>query len=45
MLLDDMHGWVPNFVGGAILRSDCGDREYYCSTMIAFLNYGGLERI
>ena len=35
-LLDDMHEWVPNFVGGAIPRSDCGDREYYCSTMLTF---------
>ena len=35
-LLDDIQGWVPNFVGGAIPRSDCGDREYYCSTMLTF---------
>ena len=35
-LLDDMQGWVPNFVGGAIPRSDHGDREYYCSTMLTF---------
>jgi len=35
-LLDDMQEWVPNFVGGAIPRSDCGDREYYCSTMLTF---------
>ena len=28
-LLDDMQEWVPNFVGGAIPRSDSGDREYY----------------
>ena len=35
-LLDDMHEWVPNFIGGAIPRSDRGDREYYCSTMLAF---------
>ena len=35
-LLDDMQEWVPNFVGGAIPRSDHGDREYYCSTMLAF---------
>ena len=33
--LDDMQGWVPNFVGGAIPRSDCENREYYCSTMLA----------
>ena len=33
-LLDDVQEWVPNFVGGAIPRSDCGDREYYCSTML-----------
>ena len=31
-----MQEWVPNFVGGAIPRSDYGDREYYCSTMLAF---------
>src|ERR1700676_1540518 len=35
-LLDDIQGWVPNFVGGAIPRSDCGDREYYCATMLTF---------
>ena len=33
-LLEDVHEWVPNFVGGAIPRSDRGDREYYCSTML-----------
>jgi hypothetical protein len=31
-----MQEWVPNFVGGTIPRSDCGDREYYYSTMLAF---------
>jgi hypothetical protein len=35
-LLKDIDGWVPNFVGGALPRSDRGDREYYCSTMLAF---------
>src|ERR1700730_13039441 len=35
-LLDEKRGWVQNFVGDAISRSDCGDREYYCSTMLAF---------
>ncbi|KAI4294022.1 hypothetical protein K525DRAFT_149542, partial [Schizophyllum commune Loenen D] len=25
---------VPNFVGGAIPRSDQGDREFYCATML-----------
>jgi hypothetical protein len=25
-LLDDMQGWVPNFVGGAIPRSDHRDK-------------------
>ena len=35
-LLNDMQEWIPNFVGGAIPRSDCGDREYYCSTMLTF---------
>jgi len=31
-----MQGWVPNFIGGALPRSDRGDREYYCSTMLTF---------
>ena len=35
-LLDDVQEWVPNFIGGAIPRSDRGDREYYCSTMLIF---------
>ena len=35
-LLDDTQEWVPNFIGGAIPRSDRGDREYYCSTMLTF---------
>ena len=35
-LLKDMDGWVPNFIGGALPRSDCGDREYYCSTVLSF---------
>lgn len=26
--------FVPNFVGGILPRSDQGDREYYCSTML-----------
>jgi len=26
---------VPNFIGGTLPRSDQGDREYYCSTMLA----------
>jgi len=25
---------VPDFVGGALPRSDHGDREYYCATML-----------
>ena len=25
---------VPNFIGGTLPRSDQGDREYYCSTML-----------
>ena len=33
-LLDDVEEWVPNFVGGAMLRSDRGDIEYHCSTML-----------
>jgi hypothetical protein len=35
-LQDDMQEWVSNFIGGVIPRSDCGDREYYCSTMLTF---------
>jgi hypothetical protein len=27
---------VPNFVGGVLPRSDQGDREYYCCTMLTF---------
>jgi len=26
---------VPNFIGGTLPRCDQGDREYYCSTMLA----------
>src|SRR6267378_1215439 len=33
-LLETVHEWVPIFVGGAMPRSDRGDREYYCSTML-----------
>jgi hypothetical protein len=33
-LVSDAEEWVPNFVGGAIPRSDRGDREYYCSAML-----------
>ena len=25
---------IPNFVGGSLPRKDCGDREYYCCTML-----------
>jgi hypothetical protein len=25
---------VPNFIGGSLPRRDCGDREYYCATML-----------
>jgi hypothetical protein len=35
-LLHDSEEYVPNFIGGAVPRSDHGDREYYCSTMLAF---------
>ena len=35
-LLDDMQGWVSNFIGGGIPRSDCKDGEYYYSTMLTF---------
>ena len=31
-----MQEWVPNFIGGAISRSDCWDREYYYLTMLTF---------
>ncbi|SJL08858.1 uncharacterized protein ARMOST_12229 [Armillaria ostoyae] len=27
--------YVPNFVGGLLPRRDVGDREFYCSTMLA----------
>ncbi|KDQ26269.1 hypothetical protein PLEOSDRAFT_1010223, partial [Pleurotus ostreatus PC15] len=27
--------WVPNFMGGSLPRSDQGDREYYCASMLA----------
>ncbi|KAF8574138.1 hypothetical protein K439DRAFT_1373291 [Ramaria rubella] len=30
----DNKGLVPNFVGGTLPRSDKGDREYYCATML-----------
>ena len=41
MLLKDIQGWVPNFVGGAFPRSNCGDKEFYCSTMLAFFKPWG----
>jgi len=28
------HDIVPNFVGGSLPRSDRGDKEYYCATML-----------
>ncbi|KAL1738834.1 hypothetical protein HDZ31DRAFT_13240, partial [Schizophyllum fasciatum] len=28
---------IPNFVGGSLPRSDQGDREYYCATMLTLL--------
>jgi len=34
-MLPEENGSVPNFVGGTLPRSDQGDREYYCSTMLA----------
>ena len=40
-LLDDMQERVLNFVGGALPRSDCGDREDYCSTMLTFFKPWG----
>jgi len=44
-LLDNTQELVPNFIGGAIPRSDRGDREYYCSTMLTFSNHGEQEKI
>ena len=35
-LLNDDQEYVPNFIGEAIPRSNCGDREFYCSTILAF---------
>ncbi|TRM55928.1 hypothetical protein BD626DRAFT_415190, partial [Schizophyllum amplum] len=32
------HYVVPNFVGGAVPRSDQGDREYYCATMLTLFS-------
>ncbi|KAI5885440.1 uncharacterized protein SCHCODRAFT_01050459, partial [Schizophyllum commune H4-8] len=32
------HYIVPNFVGGSIPRSDQGDREYYCATMLTLFS-------
>jgi hypothetical protein len=32
--LPESEEYVPNFVGGMLPRSDQGDREYYCSTML-----------
>ena len=32
--VNDSSDMIPNFVGGSIPRSDRGDREYYCSTML-----------
>ena len=29
-------GLIPNFAGATLPRRDGGDREYYCSTMLAF---------
>ena len=34
-ILPENDGYVPNFVGGTLPRSDTGDREYYCSTMLS----------
>ncbi|KAF8577595.1 hypothetical protein K439DRAFT_1649053 [Ramaria rubella] len=34
VFLPDNKALVPNFVGGAIPRSDKGDHEYYCATML-----------
>ena len=33
LYLADTKGFVPNFVGGDLPRSDQGDRDYYCCTM------------
>ncbi|KAF8573326.1 hypothetical protein K439DRAFT_1375753 [Ramaria rubella] len=32
--LPNNKGLVPNFVGGTLPRSDKGDHEYYCATML-----------
>lgn len=33
--LPESDQYVPNFVGGLLPRQDVGDREFYCSTMLA----------
>jgi hypothetical protein len=35
-LCDESDGYVPNFIGGVVPRSNRGDREYYCSAMLTF---------
>lgn len=32
--VNDSEGFVPDFIGGSLPRSDFGDREYYCSVML-----------
>ena len=34
-ILPENNGYVPNFVGGILPRSNTGDREYNCSTMLS----------
>ncbi|KAJ7832809.1 hypothetical protein B0H13DRAFT_1654044 [Mycena leptocephala] len=31
-----LNSTIPNFLGGAVPRSDKGDRDYYCTTMLTF---------
>ena len=33
--LHSSHEWVPNFIGPSLPRSDKGDREFYCATMLS----------
>ncbi|KZT19880.1 hypothetical protein NEOLEDRAFT_1077044 [Neolentinus lepideus HHB14362 ss-1] len=33
-IVKEEFGVVPNFTGGALPRSDSGDREFYCTTML-----------
>jgi hypothetical protein len=35
-LLKDNYSKIPNFIPNMLPRPDCGDREYYCCTMLTF---------